>query len=336
MNKTREKFITNRITFAAKEKAHAIYNRLFILFLGGFFLSIIVCGSFLIQTFGEDNKLKNYTCQIPGTSIKFDMIYIPGGEFDMGSPDDEPGRNPDEGPVHRVNVSPFWIGKTVVTWDEYECYAFKLDVDPNSKKITVVTRPSPSWEPYDHSWGREKNPAMGLSWYAAKKYCEWLSVKTGENYRLPTEAEWEFACRSGSSTMYPFGNDSEKIKDYAWFNKNSGGKTNLVGLKQPNAFGLYDMLGNVLEYCSDFYDPDYYKTFKDQKVSDNPQGPEDGLDAVIRGGCWNDPPSKLRCASRMELPFEWNERDPQRPRSEWWLIDGQYVGFRVVRSDKNE
>jgi len=297
-----------------------------VLFLG----FAIICGLFIEKTLG--NKNKNYTCRIFGSSIEFDMIYIPGGEFDMGSPENEPGREKDEDPVHRVNVGPFWIGKTEVTWEEYECYAFNIGLEPNADKIEAVTKPSPAYEPYDHGWGRGKMPAMGISWHAAKIYCEWLSKKTGHTYRLPTEAEWEFACRAGSSTPYSFSSNPGELEKYGWFEKNSSGKTNKVGLKLPNAFGLFDMHGNVWEICSDYYDENYYKTFKDIKIADNPKGPEEALDPVIRGGCWNDPPAELRSANRKELPFEWWERDPQRPRGKWWLIDGQYVGFRVVRS----
>jgi formylglycine-generating enzyme required for sulfatase activity len=171
---------------------------------------------------------------------------------------------------------------------------------------------------------------MGISWHSAKKYCEWLSLKTGDFYRLPTEAEWEYACRAGSSTAYSFGNDTKDIEEYVWFDKNSGDRTNKVGLKRPNAFGLYDMHGNVWEFCLDYYDPNYYKTLKDE-ITINPKGPENGKVPVIRGGSWNDPPSELRCANRKYVPSEWWERDPMLPRGIWWLVDGQYVGLRVVR-----
>jgi formylglycine-generating enzyme required for sulfatase activity len=127
---------------------------------------------------------------------------------------------------------------------------------------------------------------MGISWHSAKKYCEWLSLKTGDFYRLPTEAEWEYACRAGSSTAYSFGNDTKDIEEYVWFDKNSGDRTNKVGLKRPNAFGLYDMHGNVWEFCLDYYDPNYYKTLKDE-ITINPKGPENGKVPVIRGGSWN-------------------------------------------------
>jgi len=300
------------------------------LFLG-FISFIITCGYLLADTFGNKNQDKNYTCKIPGTSFEFDMIYISGGEFDIGSPESESGHEDDEDSIHRVKVDPFWIGRYEVTWDEYECYAFNYGLNPYSDKIEAVTKPSPSYEPYDHGWGRGKMPAMGISLHAAKKYCEWLSLKTGDYYRLPTEAEWEFACRAGSSTSYSFGSDVEELEKFAWFDKNSGGKTHKVGLKSPNAFGLYDMHGNVWEFCTGYYDANYYKTLKDKNITVDLQGSEEGITPVIRGGSWNDPPSELRSANRKAVPAEWWDRDPMMPRGIWWLIDGQYVGFRIVR-----
>lgn len=171
---------------------------------------------------------------------------------------------------------------------------------------------------------------MGISLHAAKKYCEWLSLKTGEYYRLPTEAEWEFACRAGTKTVYSFGNDPKDLEKYSWFNKNSGGKTNKIGMKLPNPYGLYDMHENVSEYCTDYYDVSYYMKLKNNKIIVNPLDSEEEGDPLIKGGSWNDPPSEFRSANRKELPSEWWERDPMMPRGIWWLIDGQYVGFRVV------
>lgn len=298
-----------------------------------FAILMIAFGFVIAKTSGDETK--NYTYKIPETDVTFEMVYIPGGEFCMGSPEDEQGRESDEGPVHKVKVNPFWMGKYEVTWDEFEIYSLKRDAALSSPEIQAVTRPSPSFEPYDHGWGRGKRPVMGVSLYAAQKYCEWLSAVTGNEYRLPTEAEWEFACRAGSKSPYFFCETAEKLGEYALFKENSEEKTQIIGQKQPNPYGLHDIIGNVWEFCQDYYDEIYYETFEDvEAAADNPKGPADGLDPVIRGGSWNDPPSELRSASRKELPFEWWERDPQRPRSQWWLIDGQYVGFRVVRSVK--
>src|SRR5262249_22977212 len=180
----------------------------------------------------------SYTEEIPGTTVRFEMIAIPGGSFRMGSPDGETGRDGDEGPVRDVSVSPYFIGKTEVTWDEFE--AFYLGQEKTPDGVDAVTRPSPFYLSHDRGWGRGKRPACGISFHAAETYCEWLSKKTGRGYRLPTEAEWEYAARAGSSAASP-----QPLGDFAWYKENSGGRTQEAAQKKPNAFGLFDMLGNV-------------------------------------------------------------------------------------------
>jgi len=307
-------------------------------------------------------KPENYSRTIPGTNLNFDMVYLPGGEFEMGSPEDEPGHEADEGPVHRVRVKPFWICKTEVTWNEYEQYAITADslmldaVTLASPKLNrewirrfgrwvvqrtemfvydldAVTRPSPYYGAYDHGMGRRKKPAIGMSWLGAKSYCEWLSKKTGENYRLPTEAEWEFAARAGNSTAYCFGDNPAQLRYYGWYEDNSDWETKRVGLSKPNAFGIHDMHGNVWEFCADAYDSTFYAALSRNEISVDPfRELEEGLKPVLRGGSWDDPPTELRSANRLEKQEWWNDRDPQRPRGRWWLVDANMVGFRIVRS----
>ena len=300
---------------------------------------------------------ENYTEEIPDTNESFEMIYIAGGEFDMGSPDEEEGHESDEGPVHRVKVSPFWMGQHEVTWNEYEQYYLgQVDAVTGASpklnwawirlwgqkalfalglpyyKYDAVTRPSPFYGAPDHGWGRRERPAIGMSYVAANKYCEWLSMKTGHKYRLPTEAEWEFAARAGSSDRYFFGDDEGDLEDYAWYWDNSEDQTQAVGELEPNSLGLYDILGNVWEYCSDTYDPEYFAEFTGQGTAADPKGPgTDGV-PVLRGGSWDDDPIDLRIANRLEFQMWWNERDPQQPKGRWWLVDGNMVGMRVVRS----
>lgn len=307
---------------------------------------------------------ENYTVKVPGTDFELEMVYVPGGEFEMGSPDSEPGHEADEGPLRKVRVKPFWIGKTEVTWAQYEQYAFVKD--PNmldaisiaspkinytfglkfwqwltlqtrlalNEQLESITKPSPFYGDYYHGMGRGKKPAIGISRLGTRIFCEWLSKKTGQDYRLPYEAEWEYAARAGSETIYPFGEENDQLKDYAWYEANSDFESQEAGTRKPNAFGLYDMIGNTWEFCQDFYDPDFLKKLDGGRVNNDPHGPKEqsGLKAVLRGGSWDDFAEDLRVANRLEQPDKWNERDPQRPRGAWWLVDGETVGFRLARS----
>jgi len=263
---------------------------------------------------------ESYTETIPNTDTSFEMVHIPGGEFTMGS-DGEP----DEGPPRRVSISPFWMSRTEVTCDLFEEYYLNRFSNKPADG-TVLTGPSPAYEPYDNGWGRDARPAIKVTWHNAKQFCAWLSAMTGKQYRLPTEAEWEFAARAGSD-----GETYENLPDYAWFAENSPEKTVEAAQKLPNAFGLYDMLGNVWEFCIDGYDADYYRNLHDD-VNADPRGPEDSEDwGTLRGGSWQDPASELRFANRQIVQYEWLERDPQIPRSLWWHYDATMVGIRVVR-----
>jgi formylglycine-generating enzyme required for sulfatase activity len=168
---------------------------------------------------------------------------------------------------------------------------------------------------------------------AAVKFCEWLSAMTGNFYRLPTEAEWEYACRAGSSDAFSFGEDLEVLDDYAWYANNSNDKYHLVGTKKPNAWGLYDMHGNVAEWTLDQYLPTAYRQRKGEVL--NPfQQPTKIYPKVVRGGSWMDSPKRLRSASRRPSSKKWKMRDPQIPKSEWWHTDAPFVGLRVVRPYK--
>jgi formylglycine-generating enzyme required for sulfatase activity len=268
----------------------------------------------------------NYTETIKGTKLTFDMVYIPGGTFKLGSPDGEAGRDPDEGPVAEVAVEPFWMGKYEVTWPEYEQY-WLVEETADGSGADAVTRPSAAYEPPDHGWGRDKNPAIHLTLHAATHYCEWVSAKTGRIYRLPTEAEWEFACRGGTTSRYFFGDDPAALGEYAWFADNSREKTHPVGQKKPNPYGLYDILGNVWEYCSNPYTSNYAE-------KPPPAGSKRKPKSLLRGGSFKDPPEAFRSANRVTPLPEWNQRNPQRPPGPWWYTDGEMCGLRLVRPFK--
>jgi formylglycine-generating enzyme required for sulfatase activity len=285
-------------------------------------------------------NFEKYTETIPGSQVKFDMLPIPGGPFEMGSPPGEKGRSPDEGPQHPVTIRPFWMGKTEVTWDEYDLY-WKVEEDaqrpkstsPRDKEADAVTRPTPPYADETFGHGREGQPVLCITHHAAMQYCAWLSAKTGKTYRLPTEAEWEYACRAGTKTAYFFGDDPKQLGEYAWFAGNSEEVTHAVATKKPNPWGLYDMYGNVAEWCLDHYDKNSYSTFPVDKPTLEPVlvPTERRFSHVARGGSWADQPPRLRSAARRGSDKSWIRRDPQRPQSIWWLTDADFVGFRIVR-----
>ncbi len=205
----------------------------------------------------EESQMKPYTNTIPGTRVTFSLVPIPGGEFTMGSPDSEPGRKADEGPQHKVKISPFWMGQYEVTWNEYELFMYPdeerrtratVPTDAAGDQLAdAVTHPSKPYVEMSFGMGKDGFPAIAMTHHAANKYCQWLSAKTGQFYRLPTEAEWEYACRAGTTTTYFWGEDASKLPEYAWFEQNSDFKYQKVGKKKPNPWGLYDIYGNVVE-----------------------------------------------------------------------------------------
>jgi formylglycine-generating enzyme required for sulfatase activity len=285
------------------------------------------------------NDHKSYSETIPGTKVKFDMVAIPGGTFTMGSPGKEAHRSEDEGPQHKVAIRPFWMGKTEVTWDEYDQFwktrkGAKKDPPPKpNKEADAVSRPTPPYADETFGHGREGHPVLCITHHAAMEYCRWLSAKTGKVYRLPTEAEWEYACRAGTTTAYSWGDDPKKAEDYAWFTDNSDDVTHVVGKKKPNPWGLYDMHGNVAEWCLDNYSKDFYGKFKGDKPILSPVllPTATRFSHVARGGSWTDPVDNLRSAARRASDKTWIQRDPQRPQSIWWLTDADFVGFRIIR-----
>jgi formylglycine-generating enzyme required for sulfatase activity len=289
---------------------------------------------------GATEEFKPYAETIPGTSVKFEMVPIQGVTFLMGSPEGQPGRSADEGPQHEVTIGSFWIGATEVTWDEYDAFAFGHDLKkerPSAARPTggadVLTHPTPPYADESFGYGKGRQPVISITHHAAMEYCRWLSAKTGKTYRLPTEAEWEYACRAGSNTAYCFGDDRTRLGDYAWYIDNSEGSPHPVGKKKPNAWGLYDMHGNVAEWCLDHYSKDFYGTFKPGSPALGPVllPTERRYSHVVRGGSWDDEPARLRSAARQASRKEWSRRDPQRPQSIWWHTEAITVGFRVVR-----
>jgi formylglycine-generating enzyme required for sulfatase activity len=276
--------------------------------------------------------MKKYTARVPGSDITFEMIPIPGGAFTIGSPAGETGRRADEGPQQRVTIEPFWMGKCEVTWDEYEPFMYrpkKRDPQQENLLVDAVTRPTKPFVDMSFGMGKKGYPAICMTQHAASKYCEWLSAKTGHFYRLPTEAEWEYACRAGTTTAYSFGDDVSRLDEYAWHAGNSDGKYQKVGAKKPNPWGLHDMHGNVMEWTLDQYLPDRYGKIAG---ASSPWAPSTRpYPQVVRGGSWNDEAKDLRSAARRGSDKSWKIQDPQLPKSIWYHTDAPWLGFRIVR-----
>jgi len=281
-----------------------------------------------------------YRQKISGTDLTISMMPIRGGVFSMGSPNSEQGRTEDEGPVNTIEIAPFWMAEFEITWDLYQLFMSREIDDlkstaPKGKEVVLeVDAVSGATTPYvemSFGMGTEGYPAISMTQYAASKFCQWLSAVTGNFYRLPTEAEWEYACRAGTQTAYSFGNSKYDIDDYAWHAKNSSNKYQKVGQKKPNPWGLHDMHGNVAEWTLDAYAPNLYNKRKSKKTANPFNKPAKTYPRVVRGGSWKDHPDKLRSASRAYSEKRWKMRDPQIPKSKWWHTDATFVGFRMVR-----
>lgn len=291
-----------------------------------------------------DAAMKPYTELIEHTDAKIDMVPIHGGKFVMGSPDGEKSRYPDEGPQHEVEISPFWMAKCEITWDAYEVWMSDLDIlkrqqlsfpetprDKLAEKFQL-TQPTKPYTDMTFGMGKRGFPAICMTQHSARVFCQWLSQKTGRYYRLPTEAEWEYACRAGTATAYSFGDDSGKLGEYGWFLDNSEEKYQKVGLKKPNPWGLYDMHGNVAEWCLDQYTTKFYGECKEKGVVKDPLAiPLTEYNRVVRGGSWDDGLRRTRSAARVASSIDWKQQDPQVPQSIWYFTDALFLGFRIVR-----
>lgn len=288
------------------------------------------------------DEMKPYVEIVEHTEAKFEMLPIPAGTFLMGSPDEEDERRDDEGPQREVHVSAFWMGKTEVTWDVFEVWMDDLDIfrrevmklEPSPRDVFAdkfqITQPTKPYTDMSFGLGKKGFPAISMTQHAARTFCKWLSAKTGRYYRLPTEAEWEYACRAGTTTAYSFGDDPDDLDDYAWYFDNVDEGYEKVGKKKPNPWGLHDMHGNVAEWVLDQYDEEGYAALIDE-TQDPLAAPLTLYPRVVRGGGWNQFPEDLRSAARQASSEEWIQRDPQNPKSIWYLTDAQHVGLRVVR-----
>jgi formylglycine-generating enzyme required for sulfatase activity len=237
-------------------------------------------------------------------SPSIELVQLPPGTITLKNED---------GKEVTHTIKPIWIAKYETRWDEYEVFWFALDLPEAQRARQRSDRAKRVGPPFMPPWGdneRHGHPACSIHLQAAKKYCVWLSNQTGKKYRLPTEAEWEFACRAGGPPVRP---DTTALDKVAWFKGNSGRKTHLVGQKQPNAWGLYDMLGNVAEYV--IRDP------KDEK-------------GLVAGGAWSSDAKNVHSGARAAYEREWQRNDPNEPPStDWYEYDRHDLGFRVVMEE---
>lgn len=291
-----------------------------------------VCLLFVTFSFAQTAAdFKEYQQPIPGSAYKTKMVPIQGGSFMMGSSDKEKNRKADEGPQRKVNISPFWMAAYEVTRDEFDAF-FKDETTSENSEVDAITRPSPQY--IDLSWGMGKEggyPANSMQQFTALMFCKWLYNKTGIFYRLPTEAEWEYACRAGTNTAYYFGDDPKDLPDYAWYKNNSKEKFQKAGQKKPNAWGLYDMLGNVMEWTLDQYDEKTLSNINDNATDPMVPFTTQQYPKVLKGGAYTDNAATLRSAAKVASNLDWNKRDPQIPQSKWWLTDAPFAGFRIIR-----
>jgi len=268
---------------------------------------------------------------VPGSSVTFALAFIPGGATRLGSPPSEAGRDEDEGPQRQVTVSPFWMTTTEVTTDLFAPFRFRRFDDHVTKvpgsppfNADAVTRPSPPYEDPSHGMGGEGYPATGMTRLSALHFARWLSEKTGRLYRLPTEAEWEYVCKAGAEETA-----AATLAASAWFEDNSDGKYHETGGKSPNVLGVHDLQGNVAEWVMDSYSADAYGALQDGAEDPMAGTPARGR-GIVRGGAFDDPTARLRCAERYPESTAWKRRDPQMPKSRWWNTDSPHVGFRLV------
>ncbi len=249
-------------------------------------------------------ELVPFVQALDGTTIEFELVPVPGGELTVLASSDPPGDSPVE---RTVAIAPFYMSAKEITWDAFDVLVFRLDEKEGAPVIDAVTRPTKPYIAADRGFGHAGYPSVSISHNGAQAFCAWLSAKSGRTYRLPTEHEWEWACRGGTTTRWHFGEDEALLEDFAWIRTNSNLTTHPAGTKKPNPWGLFDMYGNVSEWCLD----------------------ADGQ-PVLRGGAYSDR-WKVNDATVRKVPTrKWNQSDPQLPKSIWWLADGPFAGFRVV------
>ena len=294
-------------------------------------ISQIILQLIFVNILFQNFDKSNYSEKIPNSDLSIEMIFIQGGEYSMGNKNSNVN----------TQISSFWMSKYEITWEIYNLFmefdqSNKLEyiIDGDTIKVDGISKPTTPYTDMTFGMGYEGFPAVNMTHFAASKFCKWLSLITGNYYRLPTEAEWEYACRSGTSSDYYYGDDISLIDEYSWNKNNSDNSYQRVGQKIPNKWGLHDMLGNVSEWVADSYDDNI---FKSKKLKKDPFiFSESKYPKVYRGGSWNDEPSSLLTHKRFYSDNSLQKRDPQIPKSQWWNTDAPNIGFRIVRVNKDD
>jgi formylglycine-generating enzyme required for sulfatase activity len=240
-----------------------------------------------------------YTEHVKGTLVKIEMVPIKGGRFSFAIGKAQP---------KEIEIRSFWMAKSECTWEQFDPFWLQTDLPRNDRDFRTKTRPSPAYGDPHRGFGEVNHPVISITGNSASMYCQWLSEKTGRKYRLPTEAEWEYACRAGSP---PTKLTPTQLDDLAWYEGNSVETTHPVMKKKPNDCGLYDMLGNAGEWCTQL----------------------EGKAAVIRGGSYISKPADVTCLARLPFDPAWQKSDDSFPPSKWWIFDVPFTGFRVVREE---
>ncbi|MCF2948482.1 formylglycine-generating enzyme family protein [Paraglaciecola aquimarina] len=300
------------------------------LMLVGFSLAVqkVVAQENLGSHDSSESNFKPYTQNIKNQNFSIEMVPVKGGSFIIGSAKED-AKDPAETPAHKVKVNDFWMSKYEITWQQYDAFVFgefgseqfQATEKLAAMGIDAVTGATTPYVEMSFGMGKETHPAVNVTHYAAMQYSRWMTAKTGVFHRLPTEAEWEYACKKGQTDTL------DDLSSVAWHSGNTQDKYAKVGQKAANSLGLHDMLGNVSEWVMDQYSKDFYAN----SPQDNPLNkPTKLYPRVVRGGSWKDDITRQNCTSRQGSTSKWKKRDPQIPKSNWWLTNAPFVGFRLV------
>ena len=282
----------------------------------------------------EKQNFKSYEERQYNYSLK--MIPVKGGRVTLQGKEDND--------KVEVKVSDFWMSATEITWELFSPFMTSEisrhkdgspSVDKKSLKIDeIIARPTPPYHAMNFGMPIENHPAIGMTQHSANKFCQWLSYKTGHFYRLPTQAEWEYAARAGAKSTFAWGEKAQDADNYAWYEDNSNGQYQQVATKKPNAWGFYDMYGNVAEWTLDQYVDNLTKHIGRKRATNLWVKATNPYPHVTKGGHWDAGINSLKVGATIPSDPEWKASDPQFPKSIWYMTDISWCGMRIVRSKK--